>query len=141
MVLAGAVLIYILYQLAWRPLAVSNDRLKLQNSAATASLEAVAQLAAQYRELQKSGAQVQGEGENLTQLIDRTVAAHTLHMSRFQPGSSGDVQVRLDNAPFDNVLRWLHQLETEYALTIKDLSIAPGAGSGLVNVSVRLYRP
>ena len=78
--------------------------------------------------------------ELLAQLVDRTVAAHQLHMSRFQPGSGGDVQVRLDNAAFAQVLRWLNVLETEQGVTIRELVIAPGSGSGFVNVSVRLLR-
>lgn len=139
-VLALALALYAVYQLAWRPLAAANARLQVQNVAAAQSLEAVTRLAAQYRELQKSGAADAGTGENLTQLVDRTVAVHNLHMSRFQPGSTGDVQVRLDNVAFDQVLRWLHQLESAHAVAIKELSVTPGAGSGLVNVSVRLFR-
>ncbi len=60
-------------------------------------------------------------------------------MSRFQPGSTGDVQIRFDNSSFDQVARWLHQLESE-GVTVRDLAISPGASTGLVNVSVRLFR-
>jgi len=142
LVLLGvAVAIYLLYQLAWRPLAAANSQLQTQNAAATQSLGTVTRLAAQYRELQRSSAQNQSQGQNLAQVVDQTVAANNLHMSRFQPGSSGDVQVRLDNAPFDQVLRWLNQLEAAHSVTIKELAVAPGSASGLVNVSVRLYRP
>ncbi len=139
--LAAAVLVYVLYQVLWHPLAASNANLQTQNEAAASSLKNIAQLAAEYRELQKSNSQNAASTENLTQLIDRTVAANNLHMSRFQPGEHDDVQVRLDNADFDQVLRWLHQLESDYTVTIRDLAVAPGSGSGLVNVSVRLLRP
>jgi general secretion pathway protein M len=139
--LLGAVLLlYVSYLALWRPLAAANRHLRQQNLAAADSLGAVTQLAAQYRELQKNQGAQRARSENLTQLIDRSVAANQLHMSRFQPGSGGDVQVRLDNAPFDQVLRWLYQLESAEAVTIRELAVAPGAGSGLVNVSVRLYR-
>jgi general secretion pathway protein M len=62
-------------------------------------------------------------------------------MSRFQPGSSGDVQVRLDNAAFDQVIRWLNDLESTQGVTTRELVIAQGSAAGLVNVSVRLFRP
>lgn len=139
--LAAAMLLYVLYQMLWHPLAAANSSLAAQNAAVAKSLASVNQLAAQYRELQKSSAQDNsGQGETLTQLVDQTVAGNQLHMSRFQPGSSGDVQVRLDNASFDQVLRWLGELESKHGVTLREFGIAPGSGPGLVNVSVRLYR-
>ena len=140
--LAATLLLYVLYQMLWRPLAVANQQLTQQNIAATQSLASITQLAAQYRELQQGSAQNNAsQGESLTQLVDETVASNGLHMSRFQPGSNGDAQVRLDNASFDQVLRWLNELETKHSVTIRELGISPGAGSGLVNISVRLFRP
>jgi len=139
--LAGALVLYVLYQALWHPLAVANQRLENQNAAAQKSLAAVTQMAAQLRALQQTNTQTaSAQNENLTQLIDRTVAANNLRMSRFQPGSSGDVQVRLDNMPFDQVLRWLNELESAQAVTIRELVIAPGSATGLVNVSARLFR-
>lgn len=141
-VLAAAVLLYLLYQLAWHPLARANDDLARQNAAIAQSLANMNQLAAQYRELQQAGAASStGQGETLAQLIDQTVASKGLHMSRFQPGSAGDVQVRFDNASFDQMLRWLDELENRHGVVLRELGISPGAGPGLVNASVRLYRP
>jgi general secretion pathway protein M len=139
--LAAALLLYLLYQMAWRPLAAANAQLQLQNAAATRTLETVAQLAAQYRQLKQGNAQGGPPQGSLTALVDQTVATNKLQMSRFQPGSGGDVQVRLDNAPFDQVLRWLHQLETQHRVAVKELAVSPGADGGLVSVSVRLFRP
>lgn len=139
-VLAGVVLLYLLYQIFLHPLATANARLTAQNSAAQNSLAEMTQMAAQLRALQQAQ-QSGGNGENLTQLVDRSVAANQLHMSRFQPGSSGDVQVRLDNVAFDQTLRWLNELESGDGVAVRELVVAPGAGSGLVNVSVRLFRP
>ena len=139
--LAGVLLLYVLYQLLLHPLAAANQRLENQNAAAQKSLAAVTQMAAELRALQQGNAQIAGaQNENLTQLIDRTVAGNSLRMSRFQPGSSGDVQVRLDNMTFDQVLRWLNELESGQAVTIRELVIAPGSAAGLVNVSARLFR-
>lgn len=139
--LGGALALYLLYQLVLHPLAAANQRLENQNTAAQQSLAAVTQMAAELRALQQNnstGAAIQGE--NLTQLIDRTVAANNLRMSRFQPGSGGDVQVRLDNMAFDQVLRWLNELESTQNVTIRELVVAPGSAPGLVNVSARLFR-
>ncbi len=140
--LVAAVLLYVLYQALWRPLATANQLLIVQNTAATQSLASIGQLAAQYRTLQQGATQNNAsQGESLTQLVDETIASNGLHMSRFQPGSSGDAQVRLDNASFDAALHWLAELEGKHSVTIRELGIAPGSAPGQVNISVRLYRP
>jgi general secretion pathway protein M len=142
MVLAAALALYMLYQLLWHPLASANDNLAQQNAGLSRSLASVTQMAAQYADLKKSNAQNNAaQGSTLTQLVDATVAANQLHMSRFQPGSTGDVQVRFDNASFDQVMRWLNELESKDAVVLREFGISPGSGAGLVNVSVRLYRP
>lgn len=139
--LAGALALYVLYQALIHPLAVANQRLENQNASAQKSLAAVTQMAAELRALQQSSTQgAADQSENLTQLIDRTVASNNLRMSRFQPGSNGDVQVRLDNMAFDQVLRWLNELESAQSVTIRELVVAPGSAPGLVNVSARLFR-
>jgi general secretion pathway protein M len=139
--LAAALVLYMLYQTFWHPLAASNRNLAQQNESIAKSVANMSQLAAQYRELQKASGPGSGsQGETLTQLVDETVASNQLHMSRFQPGSSGDVQVRFDNASFDQILRWLSELESKHGVTLREYGVSPGSGPGLVNVSVRLYR-
>ena len=141
-VLAAAVAAFLLVQIAWRPLANANRNLQQANVALRDSVQNMAQLAAEYRQLQQAGARGGAQGpESLAQLLDRTIAAQQLQMSRFQPGSVGDVQVRFDNSAFDQIVRWLYQLENENGVTVRDLSVAPGAAPGLVNVSVRLSHP
>ncbi len=137
--LAIALAMYVFYQAAWRPLANANNTLERGNAGLRETVQSMTTLAAEYQQLRQAGAQGRATQETLAQLLDRTVAAQQLQMSRFQPGSTGDVQVRFDNSSFDQVARWLHQLESE-GVTVRDLAISPGASTGLVSVSVRLFR-
>lgn len=132
------VLAYLLYVLLLRPMSVAVDTLEEQNEIASRSLNAVKTLAQEYQSLKNSGPAVTGEKQNLTRLIDTTVKNNTLTMTRFQPSSSGDVQVRFENAVFDHILSWLHELEIGNSIIIRDLSVTNGSATGLVNVSVRL---
>jgi type II secretory pathway component PulM len=138
-VLAIALGLYMFFVMAWRPLATANANLMRGNSGLRESVQSITALAAEYQQLQQAGVRSSATQETLAQLLDRTVAANQLQMSRFQPGSTGDVQIRFDNSSFDQVARWLHQLESE-GVTVKDLAISPGAAAGLVNISVRLFR-
>jgi general secretion pathway protein M len=140
--LAGGVCVglYLLYLLLWNPIVSKRDDLIVQNQAVAQSLASVRGLAAEYKALKKSGAAGKSPvGSNLSRIVDSSVARNQLKMNRFQPSSSGDVQVRFENAVFNNIVGWLYELETEYAIEVKELSVTPGAAAGLVNVSVRLH--
>jgi general secretion pathway protein M len=136
--LAAVLVLYLMVVLIWRPMSASVSSLRLQNQQSQQSLQQVEQLAAEYKVLEQSAGSRSASKQNLTRLIDNTVKKHQLEMSRFQPSSSGDVQVRFENAGYNNVLAWLNELENSHGVLIKDLSITLGAGSGVVNVSVRM---
>ncbi|MGK0500133.1 MAG: general secretion pathway protein M [Oceanicoccus sp.] len=139
LVIAGAaVFVYLLFVLVLRPMSASADNLLLQNQRTAESLQTVRALAAEYKQLQKNGPVTSSAKQNLTRLIDNTVKKNELVMSRFQPSSSGDVQVRFENSVYADVIAWLNEVEVSNGINIKDLSISPGNASGLVNVSVRL---
>ena len=115
------------------------ERLEQKNEVASRSLNVVEALSKEYQSLKKkSGSEAPGGKQNLTRLIDTTVKNNTLTMTRFQPSSSGEVQVRFENAVFDNILSGLHELEVGNGIVIRDLSVTNGSAIGLVNVSVRL---
>ncbi|ARN74846.1 type II secretion system protein GspM [Oceanicoccus sagamiensis] len=132
------VLAYLLFVVILSPMSDSVSSLQQQNTQAAESLVAVKALAKEYKSLQKSGAGKSGAKQNLTRLIDATVKSNQLTMSRFQPSSSGDVQVRFENAVFNDIVAWISLLENDHGVMVKDLSINNGAATGLVNVSVRL---
>lgn len=140
LLVGGTVLvIYLLFSVLWSPMAESVDTLERQNEAAHASLQNVQSLAQEYKALRSSGAGGKGVSkQNLTRLIDTLVKKHGLTMNRFQPSSSGDVQIRLENAVFNNILAWVNELEGANGVIVKDFSVSPGNDTGVVNVSIRL---
>ncbi|MFA7553415.1 MAG: type II secretion system protein GspM [Spongiibacteraceae bacterium] len=140
LLLVGAVVLvaYLLIIIVLRPMSASVASLEIQNKVAQESLYKVQALAETYKTLAQSGAVKVGAKQNLTRLIDTTVKKNQLLMNRFQPSSSGDVQVRFDNAVYNNILVWLHELESDHGVVVKDLSISTGSAPGLVSVSVRL---
>lgn len=140
MLLAGALAVtaYVVFVWVLAPMSTRIERLQQQNAAAAATLAEVRSLAEEFQRLSGSGQAAMASRGNLTQVIDSTIKSNQLVMTRFQPSSSGDAQVRLENAAFDNVVAWLNELEVANGVQIKDLSLTPGAASGLVNVSVRL---
>jgi general secretion pathway protein M len=137
---AFLVLLYVVFIVILKPMSNSVDELQLGNEQAKQTLQTVQNLAQEYKVLQKNaGGKTQGN-KSLTRIIDASVKKNQLTMKRFQPSSSGDVQVRFENVVFNHLIAWLYELEHDNAVMIKDLSVSPGSASGLVNVSVRLYQ-
>jgi general secretion pathway protein M len=136
---AAVVSFYLLYVVLLNPISMSVESLQQKNHVAEESLQNIRSLAQQYKLLQKFGTGKSSVSrQSLTRLIDSAVKKNELVMKRFQPSSSGDVQVRFENASFSNILAWLNDLESGNGVIIKDLSVSPGGASGIVNVSVRL---
>ena len=130
----------LIYLGAWRPLANSTHALREANTSTATTLATVTELAAQYRQLKAADVAHEARQISLSQIINAEVAAFGLRMARFQPDNQRDVEVRFDGMPFNDVLRWLHRLEAEHGIAIRDLSVTAAGDPGLVNISVRLYQ-
>lgn len=140
MVLFGAfaLALYIVFMWILAPMSDKIATLERQNHAAAVSLAEVKELAKVYKQLNQSGRAASVSDGNLTRIVDSTVKNNQLKMTRFQPSSSGDVQVRFENAAFNNIAAWINELESGNGVLVRDLSLTPGSAKGLVNVSVRL---
>ena len=136
-----AVVFYLLYILVFAPIFKTQSELALQNDRARETIKSVRALAAEYKSLKGSGASAKrGSSQTLSQIVDSTVASNSLQYQRFQPNSNGEAQIRFEGAVFNNIIAWLYQVESNYGLAVKDISISPGKSSGFVDVSVRLRK-
>jgi len=137
MVLVVVVVAYLLFMFVWSPLHEMRDDMERQNRGVAGALKRVDAMASEVIMLRQSG-NARAPRRNLTSLINRTTATRQLQVSRLQPNSRGDVQVRLESALFDNLLAWLHELEYEHSLLLLEVSITQSGASGRVNATVRI---
>ncbi len=136
-ILSLAVGLYLLFVLIWSPLATKRDALEVQNSAIAGSLARVDAMVSELLQLRDGGASVNTR-RNLTSLINQSTSRMELQVSRLQPSSRGDIQVRLENAAFDDVLEWLHEMEYREALLVREVSVTQAGSAGRVNATVRI---
>lgn len=132
-----AVGLYLLLMFVWSPLADKRDALQVQNSAIAGSLSRVDAMVSELLQLRNSGASVNTR-RNLTSLINQSTSRRELPVSRLQPSSRGDIQVRLENAAFDDVLEWLHEMEYREGLLVREVSVTQAGSLGRVNATVRI---
>ena len=136
-ILSLAVGLYLLLMVVWSPLASKRDALEVQNSAIAGSLARVDAMVSELLQLRDGGASVNTR-RNLTSLINQSTSRMELPVSRLQPSSRGDIQVRLENAAFDDVLEWLHEMEYREGLLVREVSVTQAGSVGRVNATVRI---
>ena len=129
--------LYLFYLFAWAPLNSKREQLALQNTAIAESRARVDAMVSEILSLREGGA-ASTAGRNLTALVNQSTSRHNLQVSRLQPNSRGDIQVRLENALFDDLLAWLDDVENREGLLVTEVAITPAGSPGRVNVSIRI---
>jgi general secretion pathway protein M len=90
----------------------------------------------------KSGAVQAGRGMSLLAAIDQSTRGGSLGKppASMQPEGDHEVKVRFEEVPFDGLVRWLAQLQTQYGVSVQQLDVESQSGAGLVNVRLSLDR-
>ena len=137
LLLSLALLVYLLYILVLSPLESEREQLIPQNSAVIESQGRVDAMVSQLLQLREGGAKA-GAKRNLTSVINQSTSRLQLPVMRLQPNSRGEIQVRIENASFNDVLKWLNEMEYTESLLVREVSVTPAASAGRVNITVRI---
>ncbi len=132
-----ALALYLLYIVVWSPLNSQREQLALQNSAIAESQVRVDAMVTELLQLRAGGVKT-GTRRNLTSVINESTSRLQLPVIRLQPNSRGEIQVRLENASFDDVLQWLYQMEYTEHMLVREVSLTQANTAGLVNVTARI---
>jgi len=135
--LSLAVIVYLFYLFVWSPLDSGRDELALQNNAMAESQVRVDAMVSELIQIRESGVQTSAR-RNLTSVINESTSRLQLPVIRLQPNSRGEIQVRLENAVFDDVLKWLYQMEYTEHMLVREVSLTQSNTAGLVNVTARI---
>jgi len=137
--LALAVVLFIVWIAVLAPIQKKRNQLAAANTAATQTLGKVQLMTAQIQQLRAMGAQ-SASGDNISGLIDSSLRDNGITMTGFQPGTGGEVRVRLDKASYSSLMQWLYEVEFKHRISVRDLSIASTNDPGIVTVNVRLQK-
>ncbi|MEP5569354.1 MAG: type II secretion system protein M, partial [Halioglobus sp.] len=129
LIMGLAVGLYLIFVLLMAPLSQARDRMALQNAGVAESLQRVDVLVSQILYLRESG-ETGTTNRNLTSLVNRSTSSHQLQVNRLQPNSRGELQVRLENAVFDDLIAWLYQVEYKEGLRVLETSITQAGSVG-----------
>ncbi len=135
--LAIVVPLYLMYMLLWSPLQAKRVDMAARNVATASSLTRVDALVSELLTLRESGGD-QRVRRNLASIVNQTTATAGLAVSRLQPNSRGEIQVRLEDADFAKVMAWLYEVEYGQSLLVREVSVTQSGAAGRVNATIRL---
>jgi general secretion pathway protein M len=144
LVIAAASLgvILLLYVAIWEPLSYSVTGLRASTADQRSTLVWMRQAAQEIRQLRgNSGAHTASTGgQSLLTLVDRTVKISQLGgaLKRIQPDGDQRVQVWMEGASFDDVIRWLVKLKDQYGIQVESSTVEVKEQAGRVDARLVL---
>lgn len=89
------------------------------------------------------GVTLQPIGESFVVFIDRTAREHGLAeaLTGSPPAGNGAFRIAMENADFNLLLTWLHQMATRYGVRVETASFSTGGAAGKVNASIQVRPP
>lgn len=79
-----------------------------------------------------------GARGRLLPVITRSAQAQGIQVNRLQPEANGVVSVSIQGQPFNDLLRWLHQLQENNGVTVLRVSVDADQATGRINAQLRL---
>jgi general secretion pathway protein M len=129
---AVLVLVAIFYWGIWSPLSTSLERDQTAVKNQTELLDWVQRNANRAVQLRSSGVDKASFSGSLPQVVNQSASRMKIAISRMQP-QDDELQVWIDQAPFNDVLSWLQSLE-KTGVSILDIDIVESDLPGQVKI-------
>lgn len=130
---------FILFLVAYRPIATWSQRQQALVEHNTNVLTEVNQLVAQIEARKANGGQP--TTGNLVEIVDRTLSEHQIKMGNFTPNKkSGVARVSLNNVSYNALVQWFYDLEYKEQVQIIEANISQTPTSGFLTVSMSLRK-
>jgi general secretion pathway protein M len=141
---AVVLLLALMYLLAWEPFIKKSAALEKSNQENEALLVWMEQSAEEAKQLQAkvkaSGPTGSSKGQSLLGIIDKTAKSGNLGkaVKRVQPDGESKARVWLENANFNDMIKWLESLQRQQGIHIVTSVIEKQEEAGLVNARLVL---
>ena len=138
----GVVALTLAYLLVWQPLFGSTARLREEVAGQRELLQWLHAIQPEVQQLRGSRSTRPAQGGSLMGLVDQTSTASGLKsfVTRIEPQGDKEVRVWLEQAPYDEVMRWLITLELDAGVRIVEFNVTRGPAPGLVGARINLQR-
>ena len=137
------VVVTLLYALIWEPVFSERDEQRQRYQSQHQLLLWMKEKTSEIKSLQSSGAQstARFNNQSVSSLVERS--AQSMGVKVFIKKQTSDkkgVKIELEQADFDRIILWLHDMQQKYGIQTSNIKIERQEKSGAVNVHVTLER-
>ncbi|QUN06051.1 type II secretion system protein M [Shewanella yunxiaonensis] len=133
LVMAGIIAISILYWGIWTPISNAETQAQAQLNAQQQTLTFVQESAAKIAILKTGGGSRPALTGSLSTVVTQSASAYGLSITRMQPQGK-QIQIWMDDVPFDALLSYLGDLVQKQGLSLDNLDVTVGEQPGMVKV-------
>ncbi len=141
---AAAVALALLYAFVWTPLDKGHRSLQSSVMDWERSLAELRPLRSVQTTTINSSQPAVSSNQTPVVIVDQTLRVRGLDRSlrRSQPTTSNGIRVEFENVAFDDLVLWLNDLSSQYAMQVASgsLSTSTQAGPGRINATLTLER-
>ena len=143
---AAFLVVMLFYLLVWEPIAKDNEALRLSYENSQQLIDWMEDAAEEAKALQakvkESGPSGSSKNQSLLGIIDRTAKRDKLGPSvkRVQPDGKTGARVWLENAIFNDMIKWLENLQHKEGIRLVTTVIEKQDDPGLVNARLVFER-
>ncbi len=135
---ASLVVVSVLWMVLWKPISDWRALEANRHQNAQQLLDWMRKNEQAAKQAARSGNQANQAGRALIPVITRAADAHDLKLNRLQPESNGVISVVLQQQSFNQIIRWVAQLNENNGVSIERATFDSEDAPGYVNAQLRL---
>ena len=126
----------IVWFLILTPISDQRDEMSRRNELSRASLSRVDEMVSELKRLNVTQSSASQRGSS-TAGINASASRYGLKISRLTPNSLGEIELRLENVKFSELIRWINYVESELGFTTIEAGLSVPSGKMKVNATLR----
>lgn len=139
-VLGVAAAIFVLFQFIFVPVLEMRESQEQRVASQQAAYDRVKALANEWTASQKSSNNSGRQAASVEKKVESSFAAHGLRVSGFDASGRSGIRVRFESVNYEKFITWLHDLEINQGLKMKDVSVAGTPSPGLISASILIQK-
>jgi len=128
--------LFVVWFLILTPISDQRDEMSRRNELSRASLSRVDEMVSELRRLNVTQSSASQRGSS-TAGINTSALRYGLKISRLTPNSLGEIELRLENVKFSELIRWIDYVESELGFTTIEAGLSVPSGKMKVNATLR----
>lgn len=144
--LVGFVVLLVLliwYTALWQPLSAAAEQHERNIARQEVDLAWMTGAAQELQQTRATGQVLQGAGQSVLSIVDLASKSAKLkaQMNNLTSVNQNTARATFENASFDQLLRFIYQLNYTYGVVVSNLNIDRKSAAGLVDARLTLTRP